>query len=872
MRPLPFGLLLAAVLAAGPLAAQEALVPIDAAVVTFPGTTAVVRTGDFNGDSIEDGVGWYFIDNTFHSARVSLFFGNGDGTFAAGPTLTDNFINGQNSAWALEVGDFDGNGRADFAYAFDRSVAVTTSGAAGAPAIVASWTEPLAVRAMAVADFDQDGLDDVVLASSGVRLFRNTGAGFQLASTYPAGTDLRCGEFDSSRGPDIAVLSGANLTLLSGAGGALAVIQTIVHGLSTFPPLHLVPGDVDGDGDDDVALFTDGGQNVVVRCVAGGTFVKEPTAIGGPATDFADVDGDGDLDGVCCGGGGGPTPQTNDMPAVFRISINDGIGGFAKAYEMRGFGAFRLAGAVDVDGDGDRDLVAGRSVYFNRDGFVLAPQPTVVDGAINELLLPLARQAADRDRDGDPEMALANYGSLGGVFRWQNDGAGNFILKTEGLLPPAGSNYVGPWYEVDYDGDGDLDRIGNHFTGSGSFIGMLRFANAGGGEYSVAGYAAPLGSQFVFTQYFDSFARGSVAADVDEDGDQDLVAGGFLGPVNNPIWRNDGAGNFTRQGNVEGVNWPVAALDFDGDGHLDVAGAGNGFAVAFGDGNGNFGGLAAISAGLDPAADHAAIADLDSDGRLDVAVINASLIDPPLVIALQVAARTFQATALPVVSVTQWNSDARHVFADDFDGDGDSDLVVGAIDEISGVGRVLWNDGTAQFPSAIDLVLGSPRCFVDADGDSDLDLVCAENVFRSNRVPAGSAGYRRQFGASKKGLGGMAPTLGAVGPFTTGSTIEMRITGGRGGSAALFVVGLAESSQANWPAFGVTGYTFPAFLAVVLPLAGAPATPGTGELFLPIVVPPGAAGGTFFHQVFIHDVSAGPGIFSQTNGLELRYP
>ena len=56
--------------------------------------------------------------------------------------------------------------------------------------------------------------------------------------------------------------------------------------------------------------------------------------IGGPATHLIDVDGDGDLDGLCCGGGSGPYP--NEGSSTFQVALNDGAGVFAPAFPIAG--------------------------------------------------------------------------------------------------------------------------------------------------------------------------------------------------------------------------------------------------------------------------------------------------------------------------------------------------------------------------------------------------------------------------------------------------------------------------------------------------------------------------------------------------------
>ena len=132
---------------------------------------------------------------------------------------------------------------------------------------------------------------------------------------------------------------------------------------------------MDGDLDDDAVVFVDGTSDscALLRQTAPGALTLESFSPGGPATDLADVDGDGYLDGVCCsGGGGGPTLVKNTSPATFMVCLNDGTGSFDMALPFPGLGADHIAGVADFDGDGDTDLLAGRAVLVNTSGTGLA--------------------------------------------------------------------------------------------------------------------------------------------------------------------------------------------------------------------------------------------------------------------------------------------------------------------------------------------------------------------------------------------------------------------------------------------------------------------------------------------------------------------
>ncbi len=870
-------------------AAQESRSPFYAALVPFDENTSIVSTPDVNGDGIPDAVGWYWENNSYNQANFKVFRGVGDGTFVPVSGFTMNAANLQ-AAWAFEVGRFSADERDDYAVAFagnsDNKVRVYKSSTGGLPALRDSWNEDFAVRSMAAADYDQDGLDDLVVAGDGVRMYRNTGDGaLELSASLPAGSTVGHGELDGSPGPDLFVLDGMTLQLVSGSGATMTGGPVFEHGLGDASTLHSVCGDIDGDLDDDIVLFSDAGISVVLRQLAPGSFVQESLVQGGPATDLADIDGDGDLDGLCCGSGG-PSPTPNLMPSTFRISLNDGTGRFQVAQEMIGFGAFRLGGAVDVDQDGDLDLVAGRAVIFNRGGFDMETQPSsnLGPGALSPSLF-IAR---DLDRDGDPDALWVGNDWLNGIRSWRNDGMGRMTLQFEGLPRPAGSHAKGPGYPGDFDGDGDLDIIYYNWATTTSFIGMRLLRNQGGGEYVDGGLCAPPGVAFAGNgtyMYDDNWGR-SVAADLDNDGDEDLALRG-------KIWWNDGEDGFTQFTNVPFLDGPMEALDLDQDGLLDLIGANSGedtsrqLGLFFGLGSGQFTSIQILPSFVDGQDDRIAIADFDEDGRLDVAAWNRSSFDDKIDIWMQTTARGFELTSLTIDEVYGLSSvDKRRVIAFDYDEDGREDLLVGPIFEDSGRMRWYHNEGAGQFTEAFDQMLGLVTRSADVDGDGDQDLLGNVSV-RNMSLDASTGGLRRQFGISTPGTGGLRPTLGASGSFTVGGTVELHVTGGRGGSVAFLTIGGTESAHLGYPTPGLISYAYPAAVTTWLPLGGAANGPGSGSVTLPIVVPAMAAGLPFFYQAFVYDPHAAPtglpyfrqslqgdapGIFTQTNGLEIRYP
>jgi hypothetical protein len=132
---------------------------------------------------------------------------------------------------------------------------------------------------------------------------------------------------------------------------------------------------------------------------------------------------------------------------------------------------------------------------------------------------------------------------------------------------------------VDVDGDQDLDCVTANALGNSSsspgYAGYDRiYLNDGSGRFTESPASPPLGSNGTSTCV--------AAADIDGDGDQDLVFG--RGPTTIPGWPfplggenlvyvNDGSGGFTLDtGRLPGQDYTnaIAFLDYDGDGDQDL--------------------------------------------------------------------------------------------------------------------------------------------------------------------------------------------------------------------------------------------------------------------------------------------------------------
>ena len=163
---------------------------------------------------------------------------------------------------------------------------------------------------------------------------------------------------------------------------------------------------------------------------------------------------------------------------------------------------------------------------------------------------------------------------------------------------------------ADLDNDGDLDLIGVAYYGTATGGNHVRWWKNDGSGG--------------FTMYIvaDLTAALSVyAADIDGDGFMDIVAGAAAGSHQVAWWQNDGSpadGGWTKTIVASSFNGAdVFAADLDGDGDLDILGADDSGDQVIWWENGNSWAAHTIATGFN-GANSVYAADLDNDGDLDV--------------------------------------------------------------------------------------------------------------------------------------------------------------------------------------------------------------------------------------------------------------
>jgi hypothetical protein len=674
------------------------------------------------------------LDVVAYDTRLGLRLHQNDGSAVFADASAGRFP-AVKDVTSLATGDADGDGDLDLVVAGYGQTQLFANGGTGIFTDVTATAMPAdsATDAIALGDVDGDGDLDLVRATTPtlpIAVYANNGRGVFTArpATQPPlpvnANVLRLADVDGDRDLDLVIgLQGAQAMLFANNGTGSFIDVTALQ----MPAIGLWVSDLgfadaDRDGDLDLLLSVGvSGQNRLYLnngrgVFTDGTLGRLPARVEASGTlALADLDNDGDVDLEW---------STYYAP---RLAINNGAGTFSEvtSAQLQASAHVTESAAGDFDNDGDVDVAwtspppRPLKLHLNvgRASIVDVEVPTTPQLRSS----PTSLAGGDVNGDGYLDVVVGNGSWVPSAPGYTEalllgDGHGRLVAAPAASLPAVYDDtrvvLLG-----DLSGDGNLDLVcGNEKTTVQLLLGdgKGRFTN--------------VTSTHVPPAIFPITA--ALLADLDRDGDRDLLAGGFNQAF---LLQNDGRGRLTDVTRSVFAAPPpfVGALatgDVDLDGDLDVVmGTGRGLLLFLNDGSGRL-----TQAQLGPSTYNVTgltLADVDRDRDLDVialaACVNLFLNDGRGVFSLD-------ATRLPH---TPSCPPLRKSIAFDADVDGDLDLL------LAGSSQYLYaNDGRGFFTDAT-LALITPwpidtrdALLADLDGDQDLDVITAPDDYWSCRV------------------------------------------------------------------------------------------------------------------------------------------
>ncbi|HYW43395.1 MAG TPA: FG-GAP-like repeat-containing protein [Bryobacteraceae bacterium] len=640
-------------------------------------------------------------------------------------TVAPAYAVGSSTPAGLAAGDFNGDGKLDLVVANrdSTSVSILLNNGSGGFRPPLNYLAGSLPQSVVVADFNGDGKADFAVANTGsnsVWIYLGNGDGtFQAPSTAYAGVHPQfvttIVDYFSSK-LDLVVADYGDAV---GAGGGIS--QLISNGDGTFQPGVLLPagngtvsvvvGDFNHDSILDLAAANAVSNNVSVLLGNVANSFQPPVnyntslvAAGGNPTSIVvgDLNGDGRLD------------LAVTSPALYDVAVLLGYGNgqfqapvhYPLDYTFPGSSpSFMTIG--DLNGDNKLDLVVANtnadrvSVLMGNGAGAYSSVKSYAAGAA-----PRAAVIGDFNGDGKLDLAVTNSGS-GNVSVLFGNGDGTFQAAPLYRTDKQAESIVA----ADLNGDGKLDVVvATSYAGT-----VVPILGNGNGTFQTG------------VKYSTGGQTTSVAVgDFNGDKKLDLVTADNVGTYSVILGNGDGTFQAPVIYNYTSGTTPhsVAVGDFNGDGKLDLAFANKGsdnVSVWLGKGDGTFVAFANYATPPGGSPYYIVAADLNGDGKLDLAVTNSGLANVSVL--LGNGDGSFQpAINYPVAS------SPHSILVADFNGDGKPDLATA--NSADGSVSVLLGNGNGSFQPALTYPAGSAPETVatgDFNGDGKLDLSVTSN-------------------------------------------------------------------------------------------------------------------------------------------------
>ncbi|MCU1284533.1 MAG: Integrin-like protein [Acidobacteriales bacterium] len=565
--------------------------------------------------------------------------------------------------------------------------------------------------AVALGDFDSDGIKDLAVIDSGdstlhVYTVNHDGTGnITPKGVFMLGPDsipvaLTTADIDNDGKVDIAVLLKSNnspitlsssFVVLKGKGDGTLNTPTPSF-IPVFNATSIAAVDLNEDGIQDVMITTDkvlyvrGSGSLVFQTPVPLDAQSRPASIA-----IADMNNDGHFDIVV----------GNSFSSSITVFANDGFSGITSVQSTSVVDSPIAIGIADFNGDGIPDVVAINALPTN--GFGQANIQLVLgngDGLMRGAF-PFDYSSAgasgsaisgvvdDFDQDGRPDIAVAD--AVGRVTVLKNVGNFKFVPVLPANPVSVGSNMV----SADVDSNGQRDLVLAGFDKVSVLLGQ------GNGTFVLPGtaFSVPSGNHYI------------ALGDFNKDGKIDLVFTNALGDANQltvGVVFGNGDGTFKPLLNSDTYNvglrtTSVAIGDFNGDGNVDLAVVVQGeerVAILLGSATGVFT-IAPLRPVLGSFPSKIIAADLNKDGILDLVVANTGNGQP--VASLSVLFGNGNGTFKTAV-VLPLKAFPESIVVTDFNADSFPDIAAG---EHGGFIEVFSNNGNNTFSLPQQLAAGS---------------------------------------------------------------------------------------------------------------------------------------------------------------------
>ncbi|WP_020468819.1 FG-GAP repeat domain-containing protein [Zavarzinella formosa] len=677
-----------------------------------PGYPKGVAVGDLNGDGFADMAVANRVADT-----VSLWFGNGDGTFQPPRDLE---LPEDHQPQAVLMADLNADGRPDIVTANsgdDGSLSVFLADKANPGSFLPRLDVPVGGSPVAVAAGDLDGDGHIDLASAS-----RTGQSLSVLRGSGDGTFEELAEIQDTLEPSAVAIADANgdnkpdLVWTSYQDGFVKILPGTGDG--TFDPngakseyqvgngpVALLVEDVTGDGRQDVVTANNlsGTVSVLAGNPDGTLSAMAPVPVGSAPVSVAVARADGNTT---------PDLVVANRDDTLSVLLGAGNGTFGPAEELAAGSDQTAAAVADFNGDGKTDLVSAngtpgelRVLLGNGDGTFLSPRAFIVGRK------PASVALADIDGDGVPDAVSAgNNSNTIDVALGNGDGTfGNSKSFAVGQGPTSVSL-------ADLNGDGRIDAVcSNEIDNTVSVL-----LGNGDGTFLPAG-TYPVGDR----------PQAIVARDIDGDGIPDLVTADADSNTLT-VWWGKGDGTFENQLTIDDGEGPIAVTvaDMNQDGRPDLVSANeqsSDLSVILSDANAprSFQPRSNVNLGNDAFPVSVAAADINGDGLPDLVSgsksgIVAVFTQNPVA---GIGGEPFQ--RLPDVPA---GSGPYGLIVTDLNSDGHPDLAVS--DSLTGDVSVSLGDGNGQFQDPFTVPAGKGAIYLataDLNDDGRPDLVTANS-------------------------------------------------------------------------------------------------------------------------------------------------